>query len=101
MHRRYQMARIIKVAYLIHDQPRQWTRPRLAERFEVSMATIQRDVNLLCKMGIEVIPCGKRGYEIISDFFLPISISTLKKHSPSLQQQVFIDRRQKANRLLK
>ena len=68
MHRRYQMARIIKVAYLIHDQPRQWTRPRLAERFEVSMATIQRDVNLLCKMGIEVIPCGKRGYEIISDF---------------------------------
>jgi proteasome accessory factor B len=65
------MARIIKIAYLIHDQPRQWTRPRLAERFEVSMATIQRDVNLLCKMGIEVIPCGKRGYEIISDFFLP------------------------------
>ena len=36
MHRRYQMARIIKVAYLIHDQPRQWTRPRLAERFEVA-----------------------------------------------------------------
>ena len=71
MHRRYQMARIIKVAHLIHDQPFQWTRRRLAERFEVSIATIQRDVNLLCQMGIEVIPCGKRGYEIISDFFLP------------------------------
>ena len=71
MYRKYQMARIIKVAELIHNEPRQWTRPRLAERFEVDKATIQRDINLLCEMGIEIVPCGKQGYEMISDFFLP------------------------------
>ena len=71
MYRTYQMARIIKVAELIHSEPRQWTRPRLAERFEVNKATIQRDIKLLCEMGIKVVPCGKQGYEMISDFFLP------------------------------
>ena len=71
MYRTYQMARIIKVAELIHSQPRQWTRPRLAERFEVNKATIQRDINLLCEMGIQIVPCGKQGYEMLSDFFLP------------------------------
>ena len=71
MYRRYQMARIIEVAYLIHSEPREWTRPRLAERFEVNKATIQRDINLLCEMGIEIVPRGKQGYEMVSDFFLP------------------------------
>ena len=65
------MARIIEVAYLIHSEPREWTRPRLAERFEVNKATIQRDINLLCEMGIEIVPRGKQGYEMVSDFFLP------------------------------
>lgn len=71
MYRKYQMARIIEVANLIHNEPRKWTRPQLAERLEVNKATIQRDINLLCDMGIETVPCGKQGYEIISDFFLP------------------------------
>ena len=71
MYRTYQMARIIKIAYLIHDQPRKWTRPRLAEQFEVNKATIQRDIDLLREMGIVIVPCGKQGYEMISDFFLP------------------------------
>ena len=71
MYRRYQMARIIEVAHLIHNEPRQWTRARLAQRFEVNKTTIQRDINLLCDMGIEIVPCGRQGYEIISDFFLP------------------------------
>ena len=51
------MARIIEVASLIHKEPRQWTRPRLALRLEVDIATIQRD------MGIEIMPRGKQGYE--------------------------------------
>lgn len=72
MYRRYQMTRIIEVAELIHREPRKWTRPRLAERFEVSKATIQRDIKLLCEMEIEIVPCGKKGYEMISDFFLPV-----------------------------
>ena len=71
MSRRYQMARIIKVASLIHNEPRKWTRPRLAERFEVNKSTIQRDIDLLREMGIEIVPCSKHGYEMISDFFLP------------------------------
>lgn len=71
MYRRDQMTRIIEVAELIHREPRKWTRPRLAERFEVSKATIQRDIKLLCEMEIEIVPCGKKGYEMISDFFLP------------------------------
>lgn len=71
MHRRKQMARIIEVAHLIHNQPRKWTRPQLAERFEVDKATIQRDIGLLREMGIVIVPRGKQGYEMISDFFLP------------------------------
>jgi len=71
MYRTYQMARIIEIASLIHNQPRKWTRPRLAERFEVNKATIQRDIAMLREMGIAIIPRGKQGYEMISDFFLP------------------------------
>ena len=71
MYRRYQMARIIEIAHLIHSQPRKWTRPRLAERFEVNKATIQRDIDLLREMGIVIVPRGRQGYEMISDFFLP------------------------------
>lgn len=71
MYRKNQMARIIEVAHLIHSQPRKWTRPRLAERFEVNKATIQRDIDLLREMGIVIVPRGKQGYEMISDFFLP------------------------------
>ena len=71
MYRKYQMARIIEVASLIHKEPRWWTRPRLAAHLEVNKATIQRDINLLCEMGVEIIPRGKQGYEMVSDFFLP------------------------------
>ena len=63
MYRKYQMARVIEVASLIHNEPRQWTRPRLATHFEVNPATIQRDIDLLRDMGIEIIPRGKQGYE--------------------------------------
>ena len=46
MYRKYQMARIIEVASLIHKEPRRWTRPRLASHLEVDIATIQRDIDL-------------------------------------------------------
>ena len=71
MYRKYQMARIIEVASLIHKEPRRWTRPRLASHLEVNLATIQRYIDLLRDMGIEIVPRGKQGYEMISDFFLP------------------------------
>lgn len=79
MYRKYQMARIIKVAELIHNEPREWTRPRLAERFEVNKATIQRDIDLLREMGIRIVPRAKQGYEMISDFFLPALNLTLEE----------------------
>ena len=65
------MARIIEVASLIHKEPRRWTRPRLAAHLEVNPATIQRYIKLLRNMGIEIVPRGKQGYEMVSDFFLP------------------------------
>ncbi len=71
MHRTYQMARIIEVANLIHRQPRRWTRPRLADKLAVNIATIQRDIDLLREMGIQIEANGKQGYEMNSDFFLP------------------------------
>lgn len=71
MYRKYQMARVIQVAHLIHNEPRKWTRLRLAERFEVSKMTIQRDIDLLREMGIMIVPRGIHGYEMISDLFLP------------------------------
>ena len=71
MYRTYQMARIIEVASLIHRQPRQWTRARLAEKLRVNIATIQRDIDLLRIMGIQIVARGKQGYEMNSDFFLP------------------------------
>lgn len=71
MYRKHQMTRILEVASLIHKEPRRWTRPRLATRLEVDKATIQRYIDLLRDMGIEIVPRGQQGYEIISDFFLP------------------------------
>ena len=64
MYRKYQMARILEVASLIHKEPRQWTRPRLAAHLEVNPATIQHYIDLLRDMGIEIVPCGKQGYEL-------------------------------------
>ena len=47
MHRTYQMARVLGVASRIYHQPRQWTRPRLADSLGVNKATMQRDIDLL------------------------------------------------------
>ena len=58
------MTRILEVASLIHKEPRRWTRPRLAARLEVDIGTIQRDIDLLRGMGIEIVPRGKQGYEM-------------------------------------
>ena len=65
------MARIIEVASLIHKEPRRWTRPRLAAHLRVDKGTIQRYIDLLRDMGIGIVPRGKQGYEMVSDFFLP------------------------------
>ena len=67
-HRMRQMARIIKLAFLIRYNPKEYTRPALAEHFKVNKGTIQRDINLLREMGIDIKAQGKRGYVILSGF---------------------------------
>ena len=67
-HRMRQMARIIKLAFLIRNNPKKYSRPALAEHFNVNKATIQRDINLLKEMGIEIKVQGKQGYVIESGF---------------------------------
>lgn len=62
-----QMARIIRLLFLINKQPNR-TRRELAEHFNVNIATIQRDINLCREMGIEIKVDGKQGYYIESGF---------------------------------
>ena len=50
-YRRRQMARIIKLVFLIYHEPCQWTRPHLAERFEVNKATISTRYLLIAGNG--------------------------------------------------
>ena len=73
-----QMARIIKLALIVNNEPRTWTRPMLAEHLEVDKATIQRYVNLLREIGIEIKAVGKQGYEMSEDFFVSIKQLTPK-----------------------
>ena len=58
------MTRILEVASLIHKEPRRWTRPRLAAHLRVDKAIIQRYIDLLRDMGIEIVPRGKQRYEL-------------------------------------
>ena len=67
-YRMRQMARIIKIGFRIYHEPCQWTRPKLAVFFKVNKATIQRDIDLLREMGIEIVARGKQGYEIVAGF---------------------------------
>ena len=67
-YRMRQMARIIKLGFRIYHEPRHWTRPKLAKHFGVNKDTIQRDIDLLREMGIEIVVRGKQGYEIVSGF---------------------------------
>ena len=44
MYRKFQLARVIQVAHLIHNEPRKWTRPRLTEGQDtIKTVTIKRD----------------------------------------------------------
>lgn len=67
-YRMSQMARIIKLAFLIRYNPKKYTRPALAKLFKVDKGTIQRDINLLKEMGIDIKVQGKQGYVILSRF---------------------------------
>ena len=78
MSRHKQMGRILRIAALIHANPRRYTRRRLAERCGVSLRTIQRDIEELRAAGIHI-DARPSGYEIISEYFLPPVNFTLEE----------------------
>lgn len=63
-----QMSRIIRLAFMIKNHPGICTRQGLANHFKVDKATIQRDINLLRIMGMEITVEGKQGYKLVSGF---------------------------------
>ena len=54
MYRKNQMARVNQVAHLIHNEPRKWTRSRLAVRFKVNITTWKRGRLEWWKVGREL-----------------------------------------------
>ena len=78
-YRKNQMARIIKLAFLIYHHPEEWTRPRLAKTFGVNKATIQRDINLLRDMGFEIESHTRRGYVMVTDIYTFLGIQDNKE----------------------
>lgn len=63
-------ARLVKIMTLIGTR-RNLNRERLAELCEVSVRTMQRDINTLCYAGVPIFWSSDRGYGIMPDFFLP------------------------------
>ncbi len=63
------LARMIKIMILIKAR-KKLKRRDLAEECEVSVRTIQRDLNSLCCAGVPVL-WAEGGYEIMPGFFLP------------------------------
>jgi len=78
MSRHKQMGRILRIAALIHANPRRYTRRRLAERCGVSLRTAQRDIEELRAAGIHI-DSHPGGYEIASEYFLPPVSFTLEE----------------------
>ena len=79
-YRKNQMARIIKLAFLIYHNPAEWTRPRLAETFKVNKMTIQRDINLLREMGFEIESHTRHGYTMITNIYVFLGIHQDKEN---------------------
>ena len=63
------LARMMKIMILIKAR-RNLNRRDLAEECEVSVRTIQRDINSLSYAGVPIF-WAEDGYEIMPDFFLP------------------------------
>jgi len=63
------LARLMKITTLIKAK-KNIHRQDLADRCEVSIRTIQRDIDTLCYAGIPIYRSGN-GYEIMPGFFMP------------------------------
>ncbi len=63
------LARLMKITTLIRSHS-SLNRGDLARKCEVSVRTIQRDVNTLCYAGVPIF-WAERGYQIMPGYFLP------------------------------
>jgi predicted DNA-binding transcriptional regulator YafY len=60
------------LAIMLHLQSRRYTRGEdLAERFEISVRTVYRDVQALCEAGVPVVATPGYGYTLMPGYFLP------------------------------
>ena len=69
MSKHERLARLIKIMILVKAQ-RNLRRKDLARKCEVSVRTIQRDIDTLTYAGVPIFWCND-GYQIMPDFFLP------------------------------
>jgi len=72
------LARLMKITTLINAR-RHLSRADLAESCEVSVRTIQRDINSLCYAGVPISWASNSGYGIMPGFFLPPTNLTLEE----------------------
>jgi predicted DNA-binding transcriptional regulator YafY len=48
------LARVLLILRLIQDEPREWTRERLSERFRTSARMLDNDLQLLRSVGYDI-----------------------------------------------
>ena len=72
------LARLMKIITFVEAR-RNLGRADLAGSCEVSVRTIQRDINSLCHAGVPISWTSDSGYEIMSEFFLPPINLTLEE----------------------
>lgn len=67
----------------------------LAKHFEVSVRTIQRDIDVLCQAGIPI--CAftgtNGGYEILSDFKMKVNLASEDEYAYMATRDKWIKRR--------
>jgi len=60
------------LAIMLRLQTRRYTRAEdLADRFEISVRTVYRDVQALCEAGVPVVATPGYGYTVMPGYFLP------------------------------
>ncbi len=80
------------LAIMLHLQTRRYTRAEdLAERFELSVRTVYRDMQALCEAGVPVVSTPGYGYTLMSGYFLPPLMLTPEEAGVILLGAAFVE----------